>query len=193
MEEDNRLYGIIGVIITFSFISSIFLFISMLMIGGLNNYALQKVYSLLIDFINSGVVHSAFQTSADALTGMTDMLPYIDKLWFISFITLAIGSIVYSYNVNRNNFFGTLSLSIFGLIIFTYVGSIFITLTDWFTQEILYSVFPSISSELPLFTFYITNIGVINLILIVICIIVNFIDLDFSKFNKRKEGDVGEI
>ena len=47
--------------------------------------------------------------------------------------------------------------------------------------------------RLPLGLLYISkhldNLGVINLILFSLCIIANFVDLNLTKFNKRKEAD----
>lgn len=192
-EESDSLINVVGVVVLFSFVSVVIFFVSMLVLGGLNNYALQDVYGLLVDLISDGVVHSDFQVSADGLSGLGDFLPYLDYLWFGSFITLVISSLVYSYRVDRGNFFGIMNLAVFGVIIFTYVGGLFIQITDWFKTEILYNVFPTLSGQTPFFVWYLDNVGVINLVLIVLCVVANFVDLDLARFNKRKGDDVGEI
>lgn len=192
--EKESLTNVFGNIIVFSFFSVIIFFVAMLILGGINNYALQKVYEIFVQLIGDGVVHSDFQVVADSLTGLVEYVSYLDVLWLGSFIVLAIGSVVISYNIRRNNLFNTFQMSVFGMIILIYVGGIFIELTDWFTTEILYSVFPNLVNQTPFFSWYLDNVGVINLVLIVLCIIANFIELDFLKFeNSKGGGDVGEI
>lgn len=190
MEEDEQDFGVIGFIVIFSFISVVFLFMALLILGSFNNYALNDLYGIGNDFIASGLIPASFSdTFTSTASGLINILPYLDYVWFASFISLCISSLVFSYLRKRENYFSLFSMSVLGLIIITYVGGFFIQLTNWFRTEILLKVFPTITELTPLFSWYLDNIGIINLVLIVLCIIANFIDLDFTRFNRRKEAE----
>lgn len=166
----------------------------MLILGGINNFALQKMYDLLVSMANNGIISVSFGDYANIMASLEFLIPYIDLLWFGSFMSMVISSVIFSYYVDRKNYFSTFSFAVFGVIIFTYIGSYFVTLTEWFRDEILEKVFPNVLGSAPYFNWYLDNLGVINLILIIICIIANFVEIDFSRFNKPKEGDsIGEI
>lgn len=189
MEENNTLTNVFGLIITFSFISIVIVFVSVLMLGTLNNYAVYTLYNESVDMVASGVVESRFLPIILTVeTGMSVLFPYLDYLWLISFITMAFSSVMFSYFSKRQNYFSIFAFAVFGMIIFTYVGGIFIQLTDWFKDNLLYAVFPSLVDNFPFFSWYLDNLSIINIILISVCIVANFVDIDLSKFNKRK-GD----
>lgn len=189
-DEEQGNLGVLGIIVIFSFISSVFLFMSLIILGSLNNYALSKLYDVGNSFIASGLIPASFaSTISETANGYVALLPYLDYVWFGAFLSLIISSLIYSYIRKRENYFSVLSMSVLGIILFTYIGGIFIQLTEWFNINIVLKVFPTFTSLTPLFSWYLNNIAIINLILIVANIIANFIDLDFTKFNKRKEGE----
>lgn len=192
MASRENVFNAIGGIIIFSFFSVVILFISLVILASVNNYALQDLYGLTQDLTTLGVMQSQISEIADTFGGL-DFIAYLDKLWFISFISLLINSVIYSYMAKRSNYFGIFSFAVFGLIIVTYLGGIFIQLTNWFKTNVLFAVFPNIASQIPFFAWYLNYMGIINLIIIVICIIANYIDIDFEIFNKNKGGGLEEV
>ena len=189
-EESSNTLSSMGHIVIFSFISIVFIFIAMILLGGFNNYALYGLLNMTSDFVSNGVIPSQFLTTATSTAETyANILPYLDYVWFGGFITLVISSLIFSYLRRRENYFSLFTMAVLGIILVTYVGGFIIQLTTWFRTEILLAVFPTISNNLPLFSWYLNNLGVINLVLISLNVIANFVDLDFSKFNKRKEGE----
>lgn len=190
MENDNNIMSASGYIVIFSFVSVVFLFITLLVLGGFNNYVLDKLLSFMNSFIANGLIPTEFGVTAVSTSeSLRTVMFYLDYVWFGSFISLIIGSLIFSYNRKRENYFSLLSMATLGIIIFVYFGGFIIQLTTWFQVEILLAVFPTFSSQAPIFNWYLNNLGIINLVLISVNILANFIDLDFSKFNKRKEGE----
>ena len=108
--------------------------------------------------------------------------------WLASFISFIGSILLYSYFSKRESYFSLLSFLLVGILIIIFVGGIFIQLTDWFTTEVL-SVFPTILDLMPKFSFYLNNAGIINAVLVLICLLVNFIDLDLGKFSGRKDKE----
>ncbi len=195
MNEDKSVMNVAGGIIIFSFISIIFIFLSLLSLGAMNNYGSYELYKLSKEFIANGLMHNAFLSTVESLASTTlTILPYIDLLFLFSLISMISGSLVFSYFTKRENYFSIFNFAVFGMMIFVYVGGIFLELTHWFRDEILLKVFPTYSSYLPIFDWYLSNVMVINIILVVACIIANFVHLDLLKFsNRKKDENVEEI
>ncbi len=190
MAEDEGSYNPIGYVLIFSFISVVFLFFSILFFAVLNNYALGELYGLVGTFAISGYIPASFVNTADVIASSIPLiLPAIDYMWFGSFVSMIISTLIYSYNRERENYFSILTTLVLGIIIFIYIGSYFIQMTDWFLAEIVVKVLPTLSSYTPIFSWYLDNLAVINIILVVLIMVVNFVDLDFSKFFKRKQEE----
>lgn len=190
MSDEDSVMGVAGAIIIFSFVSIIFIFLSLVSLGAMNNYGSYELYKLSKDFINNGLMHDAFSNTLEVLANTTlDILPFIDILFLISLISMVGGSLLFSYFAKRENYFSIFNFAIFGIIIFVYIGGIFLELTNWFRDNILLTVFPTYSSFLPIFNWYLDNVMFINIFLIVACVIANFVHLDLLKFNDRKKGE----
>lgn len=195
LEDDYDVSRVFGHITIFSFVSVVSLFGIMLFLASLNNYVFLKLEALVNNYSASGLITStAIVNYSNAQTGGSVFLPYLDVFWLISFISLVVGSLVYSYNARRGSIFSFFNLAVFGIIGIAYVGGIVIQFTTWFKVQILYAVFPTLSTLTPMFAWYLSNIGVVNLVLVSLCVVVNFVELDFSKYYKDKDnGGNGEI
>lgn len=191
-DEDERgksVYNVFGAISIFSFISIIFVFISAMIIIGTNNYAVSEIYNFSEQFKDDGYIpESIFNTIDDTAESLPNVLPYLDLFWLASFISFVGSILVYSYFSKRESYFSILSFLLVGILIILFVGGIFIQLTNWFKDEILI-VFPTILDLMPKFSFYLNNAGIINAVLVLICLVVNFIDLDLNKYFQRKDKE----
>lgn len=179
---------IAGSIFIFSFVSIIFMFIAGILIASSNNYIFLKIHNVSEKMVSDNLLNNF--TASDIESGINNFqngIRWFDYFWLLSFISMVGSSFMLSYKSQREGYFGTLSFIVFGSFILLFVGGIFLELTTWFQTEI-FSTIPTIISELPMFNFYLNNLGKINLILLAINIILNFVDLDFQKFNQRKES-----
>ena len=194
-EKGERLVNIVGTIIIFSFLSSIIFFVAMIILASLNNYGMGGLVQVGDQFINLNIIDGSFSTVLDeTATNTRAILPYLDYLWFISFIILIAGSLLFSYFRNKQSYFTLMSNIVIGIIIFTYVGGIIMQVTNWFNSEILFRVFPTFADSTPIFYWYLRNVWIVNLIIISLTIILNYVEFDLSKFNQSKGGeDLGEI
>jgi len=59
---------------------------------------------------------------------------------------------------------------------------------SWFMTEIFYALFDDVVFTLPIFTFYINNLGVINFVWFLILILISIIDRGFIS----RTGEVQE-
>ncbi len=187
--ETNQI-NFLGYLILFSFVSIVLIFSSLILLGSINNYALKDLLNITATFEAAGTIPAGFHaTASNSAETYITLMNYFDLLWFIAFISLVGGGLILSYMSRRENYFSVLTMSVLGLIIFVYVGGIIIQLTQWFETEILLRVFPTIAETMPLFAWYLDNLAIVNLVLICLNIIVNFVDLDFIRFNQRKDKE----
>ncbi len=192
-DEEWSIRKVFGMILIFSFISILAIFTYSLIIVTTNDQIIFKLYGITSDFVTSGTIPASYLTVAENLANnYPKIIDYLDMMWLLSFVSMIVSSLGYSYYAKRESYFSLLSFVAFGIIILSFVGGLFIQISTWFKDEFMV-IFPTILPKLPMFNFYLNNAGVINLILLSICLIINFIDLDFTKFNERKDKDHGEI
>lgn len=194
-EEDEEMpkseFNIVTSILIFGFLSVIIVFFAALITASLNNYALSDLYNMVSSFASTGMIPPSFVATADlTVANYANILNYLDYVWLSAFIGFVISSLVLSYHKKREGFFSMFTYIIFGLIVVTYIGSMFLELTVWFKDEILFAVFPVLAAKMPFLTWYINNMGVVNLILLSLTILLNFVDLDMSRYSKRKDKEL---
>ncbi len=192
LEMADSFSKIAGSIFIFSFVSIIFLFIAGILVASSNNYIFLKIHNVSEELVSNNLLFNATSNSiASGIENFQDGIKWFDYFWLLSFISMVLSSFYISYNSSREGYFGILSFIVFGSFILLFVGGIFLELTTWFQEEIFSSI-PTILDQLDMFNFYLRNLGLINLILLGINIILNFVDLDFEKFNQRKNtgGDL---
>jgi len=186
----SRTEGVAGVIVIFSFISILFVFVSMFIASSMNNYALSEMVDLADDFNETGMINESYYTIIETTgSSFKKIIDYIDYFWLTAFISFVASSFVFSYFAERENLFNVFSMVVLGLIILTFVGGIFIDITYWFRDEVFLAVFPQMEETMPMFFWYLDNLAIVNLFLISINIFLNFVDLNLTKFFKRKQEE----
>lgn len=195
-EDDlKRIVNISGFIVIFGFISSVFLFITMLILGGINNYLLGELLDVFTFLEGINIIDDMFvDIAVDTASTYINIMNYLDLVFLGALLTLIVGSLIFSYNRPRLNYFSIFSNATFGLIIFIFLGGILLDVTSWFQAEIMYKVFPNLVSITPIFTWYLDNMALVNLVLFVANMIATFVDFNFARFNKKSgESEFNEI
>lgn len=182
--------GVAGAVVIFSFVSILFVFISMFVAGGMNNYALNKLVGVADDFNETGLMNESYYSMAETTgSSFKKIVDYMDYFWLAAFISFVASSFVFSYFRKRDNLFNLFTMAVIGIIILTFVGGIFVDITYWFRDELFLAVFPQMEDTMPMFFWYLDNLAIVNLLLISINIVLNFVDLNLTKFFKRKEEE----
>ena len=188
----SEMYKGIGQITTIAFFSSLIMGLLLFFYSVFTDYMYYPLYEAVSLMQNVGVIGSWVATLMNTL--QNDILfkipTFVDILWLIGFIIFTITFIQASYFTKREGYFSTLAFLTFGIMAVLFVSGIFIQLGDWFTQEFTLAVIPNLAYATPFFTLYLNNAFYINLILIILGVIANFIDLDTINFNQRKEKEV---
>jgi len=190
MNPDNLsdyLYSIINV----SFLSTLGLGLGLIFYGVINDYLLYPLFTSVQDIVSSLGLDSWVNSLADTTLSSFSLVPaFLDVLWLIAFISYISILFVSSYETKRLNYYTTLSYLVFGSMIFMFLSSLFLILSDWFLDDIVFKFLPNLSVSTPLFTFYITNAGFINLFIFGALLFVNMVDFDFSSYFMRKDKEI---
>lgn len=197
MSEDSKLIGNFGFLITLNFISAIAIGFALLWVVVFNDYVMYYLYSAYEALFSQGLIAAWVGTLMENInTTVTLVIPnYIDIMWMAFFVVFVIQLFVVSYKLDRESYFSALGFLLFGILITLFLGGIFLQLTDWVQVEFFGRLIPTLSTVTPLFNYYVTNAGVINSIIIVICVLLNVIDFDLSGYftRKEKEGDADKL
>lgn len=124
------------------------------------------------------------------IQGFNVVIPMVDKLWAVTFILLIAGIFIEAYKTKRRGYFELVSLLSFGVMIFLFIFSIWNQVTNYLYSVFIQGILRNISSQLYFFNIYIEYMFIINLVIVIIAILINFIDFDFSKFNTRKDKEI---
>jgi hypothetical protein len=181
---------LIELILSFSVISTIFIFYILLNYVIINDYIIIPLYQFSESMVSSGNMSASFLPIIESVVGIIANIPlYVDYMFLFLAVTTVIILLRESYISKRRGYFTTLTYLTLGVIVILAVSSIVNQINGFLYNALIGGVLSSLSVNLKYYTFYIANYGMINAVLVVSCIVANFIPLDFSKFNLRKQED----
>jgi len=189
--SENDLGEILTNVSVFCFFSTIFMGIGLLFYGIAQDYIMYELYGLF-NLLLSPLVKAGYISILETIDSFILMIPsFLDIIWFASFITLIGGSYMASYKAKREGYISALGFLIIGTFIFLFITALAVELSAWFQTYFIDAILSSVSYNTPFYTFYMSNIGIINSLLIVSLIIVNVFDFDMSTYFTRKDKEVG--
>ena len=175
--------------IMFSIFSVLFVGSALIAYVAFNDYFLVTVYNLAVSFQSAGIISAGTVLSIDSITGLTGLIPaFLDKLWVAGYIFFIISIAKGVYESKKEGYFTTIGSLTYGVIILMFISGLVSEVTNY-VYDIFFSIIPSISLQAPLFTFYISNLGIINLTLSLFFILLNFIDIRQLKQRKQVQSD----
>lgn len=187
----NDLYSNTGQLVGLSFFSMISIGIGLFFYAVFNDYVYYYLNQTVIQLQNLGMlgawVNALMESYQDTILVLIPNT--LDLLWVATFILFAWGFLQSAYYTKREGYLSALSFLTFGIMIILFVMGIFTTLSTWFQTEFIAKVMPTLVYATPFFSLYIQNVGLVNTVLICLAIILNFVDLDLTNFNLRKQQD----
>lgn len=187
----NDLYSNTGQLVGLSFFSMISIGIGLFFYAVFNDYVYYYLNQTVIQLQTLGMlgswVNELMESYQDTILVLIPNT--LDLLWVATFILFAWGFLQSAYYTKREGYLSALSFLTFGIMIILFVMGIFTTLSTWFQTEFIAKVMPTLIYATPFFSLYIQNVGLVNTVLICLAIILNFVDLDLTNFNLRKQQD----
>jgi len=189
------LYERIGQIASLSFVSSLFIGMTLLFFAVFNDYIYVETYNAVMVIEEKGVIGGwVSQLMLNLQETIIFGIPgLIDILWGIIFLFFVITYLSGAYFTKREGYFSSIALMVYGIMIILFIMTIFTTLSTWFKEEFINVLLPNLAYATPFFNLYLQHIGVVNITLIVIGIILNFVDFDIAGFNIRKQKEEAEV
>ena len=188
---ENELYENTGQLVGLSFFSTIAIGMGLFFYAVFNDYVYYYLNQAVIQLQNTGMlgswVNDLMNTLQDTVLVLIPNL--IDLLWVVTFIIFTFNFLKSAYFSKREGYFSALGFLTFGIMVILFVLSIFVELSTWFQTEFIAKVMPTLLYLTPFFSLYLQNIGLVNTALIFLAIILNFVDLNLTNFNIRKQQE----
>lgn len=196
MADGEELTDMLKTIFSYNLISLFFVFTILLFYGIGKDYLLFGIYEVAQALQTMGSIGAWVVPFIETVANSADILPQLlDLFWLVGTIVLFVDLIIASYHAKREGWFSVLGFMTFGILFFMFIMGVFSTIGTWFETNFIIAIFGSVSYATPFLDYYLNHLFPINTGLTVLCIIANFIDLDFSSFNQRKtkEVDLNEV
>lgn len=104
--------------------------------------------------------------------------PY--DLFFLAFWISAFSLTVFSaFKSNKEGIFSFFGFLFMGSLILLLITGYMSDFASWFMSEIFYTVFADVTVSIPIFTFYLNNLGLIHFIWWIILVLINIVDRNF--------------
>lgn len=175
-----------GVVITFSLVSIIMIFMLYFIFILGNNYIAVPLTNItnVTNFdpmINTGIENAG-------LSYQSTNLQMIDWGFLFGLVVLTSTSLSLSYYSRNINYFSFLSILTYGLMFLMFIVSMIEITTDWF-YSMLINLFPSMVVNLPIFSWFLSNMGIYLLSLMSIMLLLNQVDFDLAVIYRRKDKE----
>lgn len=176
--------------IVFSFLSIVFIFLSLFNYAAANDYLFFNLQNLTETMEEEGLVQAGTSTLTQGFAD--DFRTFnlnTDNLWLIAYIIFISSSLMMAYKTKVEGYFTALGYLFYVMMFVLFLLTIFATLTNWFNEEILEAVFPAAVIMVPKFYFYLNHIGIFTAVHLTVCLLISLVDFDFTKFYGRRKQE----
>lgn len=190
MKNKKGFTGAMNLMISFAILSIMFIFATVLIFETGEDYVIKETADLGVSILNDTALTpdqgvNAVNNIRNKYSGFAYPYDLFFLLMWVSTFTFTIFSTFKSNKEGIFTFFGMLFMgSILMLLITSYLASF----TDWFMTNIFNALFDDITISLPIFTFYLANLGLINFIWFLVLALVSVVDRTFIS----RTGEVQE-
>lgn len=194
MSENSSFYQGLWTLGLFLVISTLVMGTSIVLLVASNDYIFYNVYEATENMVDIGVLGSDTLTFIENATDkVMEVLKYIDFFWVIMFLVFVIDYFKNCYYSRREGYFSVFGFISFGMMAILFLLNLLVTYNNSIYDIFFNKILGDVSLNLTFFDFYIQYFQQINLFLIVVGLIINFIPFDFQVFNKRKDNDLQEV
>jgi len=189
--SSNNFYSNVWLMASLCFVSSIAVGIGLITYAVFNDYVFYELGQVSADLVTQGLMSALFYNFIEGLQGnILVLIPStIDWLWLIIFVSFVWSFLQNSYVAKRETYYSFLKFTTFSIMIVLFGMSLFTTLSTWFNTEIIGKLLPNLTYATPFFSLYLENLALVNIVIIGLGAILNFVDLDLTRFKFRKDAD----
>jgi hypothetical protein len=157
------------------------------------DYIVYELHASAQNLVDINVMGDYIVTAIENVDNIYLTFPaYFDYLWLGLFLTLIGELVVSAYKVKRMGYGSALGFLTFGTLIFLFITAIYSQISNWFQLNFVGLMLPNFLYVTPFFNFYLRNVGIIHLLIIVACILVNVFDFKVAEYVSSKTDVVIE-
>lgn len=156
----------------------------------LYDYGYIPTQEIAEDLNTSGLLSNNWMTlinnfipDTQAFIQMTDWIFIASLVGLVSIIWMM------AYQSSRIGYFTLFGFMTFGIMVFLFVSSLFESISQYFYSIFFEVILVNVINRFVFLPFYISNLGLINMIILSVAIFLNFVDLNFAQFFTRKQKE----
>jgi hypothetical protein len=115
-------------------------------------------------------------------------LKFIDYGILLSLTLVVVVGLAISYFSRSLNYFSFLGMLTYGLMFLLFIVGVVEQYTGWI-YDMMINLFPTMVIDLPVFDYFLSNMGIFILILTGFMLLINQIDFDLAVITKRKDKE----
>jgi len=191
MNKRSNIFELTPVVVLFSLVSIIFLSFYFIQFDIWNDYLISPLQDISENLSASGTV--APETGNQTLIygqGFQQVGGYADYIWLAIYIMFWGSCIGWAYMSRPQNYWGLFAGLFYALMIILFILSIFVTITNWYKDNFFLKIMPTAMTSLPMFSYWLDNIGVFTLIQVIICMLINVSNFNLNIFNRNKQTEI---
>lgn len=194
INKKGDLASLFGIVLFVSFISVISITALLVYFGVVNDYLFYETQEAIDGLVDEGIIgqETADQTY-NVFSVFIDTINWYDTLWFGVWLLFIFLTIIAAYNLKDSNPIPFLMYLLFGIMIFLTIGGILEIFTGWFVNTITAKVIPDALEYFPKFSWYLDNLGIINLVHAVVLLLLTQANFEFARKKGITEQEVEAI
>lgn len=188
--NDRRIFDIVPAMLFFSIISLLGITLWVSYFGIFNDYVFYPLQEVIINSSNMLPANVPALTQSFGM-GFLQVGAWIDPIWLICYLMFIGSSLYYCYRSRPETYFSILGLLFYGVMLIMFMLSIVVQILIWFNDNFTQKLVGNLGTQIPMFTFWFTHIGIFYLIHILICVLLVTLDFDLANFFKKKDKEEG--
>lgn len=190
MNGETSFKDIVNLILSISFILTIFTSAYLVTAVVYNDYIVYELQVFIEDFNADGYLPDQAVTASDQLGEEWQQWIYnANRIFILMYVLFFMETVLMSYFVKSLNYISFFTILFYGSMILLFVLSIFLNLSKWFLNDFLVKLIPPALSIIPSFAWFLNYAGIILFIQMMICMLVNQLDFDLVSIISRKKKE----
>jgi hypothetical protein len=186
--------GIGFLLVMSSFIFALAVTMFILYYGISADYIIFNLQNVTDSLATSGVISEASRGVAES-SGLQFMgiIDLVDVVWLLSYVLFVISTLYYAYKMRNADEIGMFAFLFYGIMLVLFIGGLFEQITNWLWNTVALNLLPNVASYVPMFTFYLSNVGVINFIHLLVIIVISKLNFNFAFRKQSNEQELKAI
>lgn len=183
----NKITKLMG----FQLIGTMFVTLGLFVFAVFNDEIMYRLYEVVLYLQTTGLYADWVVNFVDSMQSTVFQIPvWLDLMFFVLAITFIAEIWISAYYCKREGYVSMLGSLTLGILVALLFMGIITQISSWFQDVFLGLILPNLTFTNTWFTLYSNNVLIINVFVIAVAVVINFIDFDFKTFNLRKKPEI---